>query len=98
LNILEKANILTASSSLNSLNPSLSIHTLTTPFTAITAFANIFEIIQCTPNNDYDCDGLDNPYDNCPHTYNPSQSNFDNDKYGDVCDTDTDNDGIKNPS
>ncbi len=31
--------------------------------------------------------------DNCPGTYNPNQSNCDNDSQGDACDTDDDNDG-----
>ena len=53
--------------------------------------------IQCTFNNDYECDGLDNPHDNCPNAYNPSQKDTDNDGIGDVCDDDIDGDGSKNP-
>lgn len=34
--------------------------------------------------------------DNCSNTYNPSQTDSDNDKKGDVCDTDIDNDGVSN--
>ncbi len=95
LNLLEKTNILTQEQEYLQWN--LSIHNLVAPFTAIQAFANIFDIVQCTPDHDYDCDTVDNARDNCPYTYNPSQDNYDNDTYGDVCDNDTDNDGIQNP-
>lgn len=36
---------------------------------------------------DTDGDGLFDPSDNCPDTYNPNQANCDNDSQGDVCDT-----------
>ncbi len=52
--------------------------------------------ISCAFNNDYDCDGRDNPNDNCPNTYNPSQKDTDQDNIWDVCDDDIDGDGIKN--
>jgi len=53
--------------------------------------------IDCTFNNDYDCDGVNNAKDSCTNTYNPKQKDFDKDGIGDVCDDDIDNDGIKNP-
>jgi hypothetical protein len=42
---------------------------------------------------DDDLDGVPNPIDNCPTTYNPGQENNDLDEWGDVCDDDDDNDG-----
>ncbi len=53
--------------------------------------------IDCTFNNDYDCDGLENAKDSCPNIYNPSQKDTDKDGIGDVCDDDIDGDNIKNP-
>ena len=35
---------------------------------------------------DSDEDGLDDLFDNCPGTYNPDQTDVDNDKIGDACD------------
>jgi hypothetical protein len=92
--MLETSDILTAETTDG--NP-YSIHNLVAPLTAIRAFAQIFNKTQCDINHDYDCDGLDNAKDNCPFIYNPSQRNFDQDRDGDVCDSDTDNDGITNP-
>lgn len=51
----------------------------------------------CRFDLDYDKDLVRNHQDNCPIVRNPSQSNMDNDSYGDVCDTDIDGDGILNP-
>jgi hypothetical protein len=47
------------------------------------------------PDNDAVCnDGAANgEADNCPDTNNTDQWNYDNDAYGDACDTDDDNDG-----
>jgi PKD repeat protein len=53
--------------------------------------------VNCTFNNDYDCDGLNNTHDSCPNKYNPVQRDIDKDGIGDVCDDDIDNDTIKNP-
>jgi hypothetical protein len=53
--------------------------------------------IDCTFNNDYDCDSLENAKDSCPNTYNPNQKDTDKDGIGDVCDDDIDEDNIKNP-
>ena len=35
---------------------------------------------------DFDGDGVEDSIDNCPETYNPDQSDIDNDGIGDVCD------------
>jgi len=43
---------------------------------------------------DSDNDGIYDNQDNCPHTSNANQLDFDNDGVGDVCDTDDDNDGM----
>ncbi len=53
--------------------------------------------INCSFNNNYDCDGVENTKDNCPNSFNPSQKDTDKDGIGDVCDDDIDGDGIKNP-
>jgi hypothetical protein len=45
---------------------------------------------------DQDEDGVIDLLDNCPSDANASQENFDGDEFGDVCDTDRDNDGIPN--
>lgn len=34
---------------------------------------NVFEIVDCDFDDDYDCDGIPNAEDNCPNHYNPSQ-------------------------
>ncbi len=44
--------------------------------------------------NDTDSDGISNSQDNCPLIQNPNQINTDGDQYGDLCDTDDDNDGV----
>jgi MYXO-CTERM domain-containing protein len=36
--------------------------------------------------DDYDDDGVEDPYDNCPRNSNPDQSNSDGDDIGDACD------------
>lgn len=56
-----------------------------------------YQIIDCTFNNDYDCDGLLNNDDVCPNSYDPLQRDTDNDGVGNVCDDDIDGDGIWNP-
>lgn len=43
---------------------------------------------------DDDSDGVSNQIDNCPQVANSLQSNFDNDRFGDLCDLDSDNDGV----
>jgi hypothetical protein len=55
---------------------------------------------------DYDCDGVNNSLDNCPHEYNPNQYDGDEDGVGNACDNcpleenfiqeDTDADGVGN--
>lgn len=92
LNVLEKVDIL-GEEELGTIN----IHTLPTAEKVLRILYRVFGIVDCRFNNDYDCDGLDNAQDNCPNQYNPSQNDFDRDSKGDVCDDDTDNDGINNP-
>ncbi|GHW02248.1 hypothetical protein AGMMS50249_0340 [candidate division SR1 bacterium] len=53
--------------------------------------------VKCSPNDDYDCDGIKNVDDNCPNTYNPHQRDLDGDGVGNVCDADIDGDGSPNP-
>lgn len=57
-----------------------------------------------SPGEQYDCDqdddGIDNPDDNCPFDYNPTQRDSDGNGLGDACDpdADTDGDGIQDPN
>ncbi len=53
--------------------------------------------VNCSFNNDYDCDGIPNTQDNCPNNYNPHQTDTNHDGIGDVCSDDIDGDGAKNP-
>ena len=73
------------------------IHKLPSTKEVVEILYKVYGITQCKTNNDYDCDNRSNQQDNCPHDHNPSQKDFDQDKIGDVCDDDIDNDGIKNP-
>ena len=45
---------------------------------------------------DFDNDGLHERYDNCPLDFNPEQEDLDGDGIGDICDPDTDGDGVTN--
>lgn len=65
--------------------------------TALDIFYKLYTNIQCSFDNDYDCDGIVNAEDNCPYDYNPSQKDTAKNGIGDVCDEDIDGDGIKNP-
>lgn len=65
--------------------------------TALDIFYKLYTNIQCSFDNDYDCDGIANADDNCPYDYNPSQKDTAQNGIGDVCDEDIDGDGIKNP-
>lgn len=58
----------------------------------------IIESILCedNPGQDSDDDGIIDPEDNCPETYNPDQNDMDDDGIGDVCDNDIDGDGYDN--
>ena len=59
--------------------------------TSVTAFAGIGPAASIV---DSDGDGVYNWDDNCPNAVNSEQNNFDNDAYGDVCDSDDDNDQV----
>lgn len=48
------------------------------------------------PLLDSDHDGIPDESDNCPLLANPDQKDSDQDKIGDLCDDDWDNDGLKN--
>ncbi|MEM7250874.1 MAG: thrombospondin type 3 repeat-containing protein [Pseudomonadota bacterium] len=60
----------------------------------------------CLRPYDTDCDGIDDPFDNCPFVDNANQVNSDGDAYGDACDNcphainpaqvDLDGDGVGN--
>jgi hypothetical protein len=65
--------------------------------TALDILYKLYTNINCSFDNDYDCDGIPNAEDSCPYVYNPNQRDTDADGIGDVCDDDIDNDGIKNP-
>ena len=65
--------------------------------TALDIFYKLYTNIQCSFDNDYDCDGIVNAEDNCAYDYNPSQKDSSQNGIGDVCDEDIDADGIKNP-
>jgi len=93
LNVLEKVDIV-GEDELGDIN----IHELVPADKILKILYKVFGITNCYFNHDYDCDIRDNANDNCPHDYNPSQHDFDQDAIGDVCDTDTDNDGISNPA
>jgi ferredoxin len=43
---------------------------------------------------DADADGITDNRDNCQQIYNPSQTNYDGDAQGDICDADDDGEGI----
>lgn len=45
---------------------------------------------------DMDEDGILDDNDNCPLVYNTNQSDYDSDGFGDVCDGDSDGDGLRN--
>ncbi|MCX6823084.1 MAG: thrombospondin type 3 repeat-containing protein [candidate division SR1 bacterium] len=92
LNLLNSQNIITRDASQRK-----DIGTSVDGQTVIDILEKVNGKIQCQMNNDYDCDGLDNPQDSCPNAYNPSQTDTDHDGIGDVCDDDIDGDGIKNP-
>ena len=76
LNILTQQNILSDQQTQN-----INIYESVDGKTALEVFHRIYGQIDCSFNNDYDCDGTINHQDSCPNHYNPSQ-------------TDTDGDGI----
>jgi len=46
------------------------------------------------PEKDTDGDGIVDSKDNCPLVFNPDQNDYDNDRLGNACDCDDDNDGL----
>ena len=38
-------------------------------------------------SDDWDKDGIEDEFDNCPHTSNPNQEDKDRDRVGDACDS-----------
>lgn len=52
------------------------------------------EVVRIDPYSDEDDDGIADQFDNCPLIANPLQANYDNDAFGDVCDSDDDNDTV----
>jgi hypothetical protein len=46
---------------------------------------------------DLDSDGVPDRNDNCPSVFNPPQANLDQDRFGDACDDDDDNDDLLDP-
>ncbi len=51
---------------------------------------------RCIPENDQDQDGILDHQDNAPETYNPDQTDSDNDGIGNIVDCDLNNDGVVN--
>ncbi len=63
----------------------------------IDILGRVNDLIWCSFNSDYDCDGISNTIDNCPYTFNAKQHDLDKDGIWNVCDDDIDGDDIKNP-
>ena len=61
---------------------------------------NTWGLELCTVPNvigpDADTDGIDNSVDNCTTVSNPDQRDSDGDGFGNICDTDLNNDGVTN--
>ena len=92
LNILSQQNIFSEQETEN-----LNIYANVDGKTVLEVFHRLYWQIDCSFNNDYDCDWILNAQDSCPNHYSPSQTDTDNDNIWDVCDPDIDGDGISNP-
>ncbi len=62
----------------------------------LNVFDKIYEWTSCKWSEDIDFDWVDNWFDSCPYTYNPNQSDDDEDWLWNVCDDDIDGDWIYN--
>ncbi len=92
LNLLATQKIISLDSSVRSKTDSL-----VDGKTVLQTLFKLNQKIDCTFDNDYDCDGIVNAQDACPNAYNPKQTDTDHDGLADVCSPDIDGDGAKNP-
>jgi hypothetical protein len=67
---------------------------ISNPSAGLTLGTTTTQNITITDNLDGDGDGVLDDIDNCPLIPNPDQADFEGDGVGDVCDSDTDGDGL----